>query len=270
MLYALLALGLTLFVSVMNIVFFAHGAMYMIAAFGIYYLAVKFSLNYFLAAGITFIGLTILAIVIERGLFRPVLGDIMRVFFLAIGLNWLLESSGYAIFGLRAKGVPTVFPGTVEIFGAVLPWQRLVVILVSLIAVAGLHLFLTRTRLGLGMRCYVEDVDAAALQGIRGNTISRLTFILGVGLAALAGILLAPLFEIQPAMGGHVVFVAFLIIGLGGLGSIPGALLAAIILGFLESFGCTLIGPQLTWGLIFLFVVIFLIIRPKGLMGVVR
>jgi branched-chain amino acid transport system permease protein len=270
MLYTLLALGLTLFQGVMNIMFFPHGSMYMIGAFSIYYLSVVFGLNYFLAGIIVIIAVALFGMLLERGIYRPINFDVNRTFFLGVGVQWFLESSGYLVFGLQPRGVPTVFKGTIDFFGAVLTWQRLAVILISIIAVGLLQLFLTRSRLGLGMRCYVEDVDAAALQGIKPNTITTMTFIIGVGLAALAGVLVAPMFDIQASMGGPVVFNAFLIIGLGGLGSIPGAVLASVIIGFLNSFGATYIGPELTGGLVFAIIVIFLMIRPRGLMGVNR
>jgi len=268
--YALLALGLTLFLSVMNILFFPHGSMYMIAAFSMYYFSVVFGINYFLAAIIAIAGLAILAVLLEKGLYRPIRGDVNRVFFLGVGLEWFLESTGYLVFGLMPKGMPAVFKGSINIFGSILTWQRLAVVLISLTAIGLLQLFITRTRLGLGMRCYVEDADAAALQGIKGNSISTLTFILGVSLAALAGVLLAPVFDITASMGTPAIFKGFLVIGLGGLGSIPGALLGALILGFLDSFGGTFVGPELTGGLVFLFIVLFLMIRPRGLVGVNR
>lgn len=268
--YALLALGLTMFFSVMNVMFFPAGSMYMIAAFGIYYLFAQYGMDYYMARVITIIALAGLALMIERGLYRPCLGDTLRVFFLGVGVNWFLESAGYQLFGLRTRGVPSVFPGTFTLLGATLAWQRLVVICIGLTAVVSLYLFLTRTRFGLGMRCYVESPEAAALQGIRKNTVLRMTFVLGVSLAALAGVVLAPLVQLSPDMGSPAVFKAFLVVGLGGLGSIPGSLLAAFILATLDSFGSSLIGPQFTWGIVYFLVVVFLTIRPRGLMGVVR
>ena len=269
-LYSLLALGLTLFQSVMNIMFFPHGSMYMIAAFGIYYLNVVFGVNYFLAAAIAIVVLALFGLIIERGIYRPINFDINRSFFLGVGIQWFLESTGYLVFGLYPRGVPTVFKGTVDIFGAVLTWQRLAVIFISVAAIWGLQLFLSRTKVGLGMRCFVEDVDAASLQGIKGTSITAVTFMLGVGLAALAGVLIAPIFTISATMGAAVVFKAFLIIGLGGLGSIPGAVLGATIIGFMDSFGSTFIGPEFTGGIVFALVLIFLMFRPRGLMGVDR
>lgn len=268
--YALLALGLTLLFGIMDILFFAHGAMYMLGAYAAFYLCNKLGLNYFLAIplGIAIIGL--LGVLIEKGLFRPIRKDHVAIIFLAIGLNWFLESAGFIVFGLRPKPVASVFKGQAHFFGAIISWERAVVVIIGLLAVAGLYFFLIKTRLGLGMRAFAEDPVAAELQGISNDTVCSLGFLIGCGLAALAGLLVAPIFVLTPTMGSHAVLISLLVIGLGGLGSIPGALMSAFIIGIIESFGTTYLGADITWGLIFIFVVIFLIIRPTGLMGIVR
>ena len=163
-----------------------------------------------------------------------------------------------------------VFEGKVEFLGASLTWERISVVIIGLTAVLILHLFLTRTRWGLGMRAFSEDPEAAELQGISNDFVCSLGFFIGSGLAALAGILVGSLFIITPTMGEHAVLTGMLIIALGGLGSIPGALLAALILGFIESFAGTYVGADYTWGPMFIFCFIFLIIRPTGIMGVDR
>lgn len=268
--YALMALGLTLLFGIMDILFFAHGAMYMLGAYAAFYLCNKLGLNYFLAIplGIAIIGL--LGVLIEKGLFRPIRKDHVAIIFLAIGLNWFLESAGFIVFGLRPKPVASVFKGQAHFFGAIISWERAVVVIIGLLAVAGLYFFLMKTRLGLGMRAFAEDPVAAELQGISNDTVCSLGFLIGCGLAALAGLLVAPIFVLTPTMGSHAVLISLLVIGLGGLGSIPGALMSAFIIGIIESFGTTYLGADITWGLIFIFVVIFLIIRPTGLMGIVR
>jgi len=268
--YALLALGLTLLFGIMDILFFAHGAMYMLGAYTAYYLCAKLGLNYFLAIpiGIALNGL--LGVMIEKGLFRPIRKDHVAVIFLAIGLNWFLESAGFIVFGLRPKPVASVFHGQIHIAGASISLERAVVVLISFLAVIGLYLFLMKTRWGLGMRAFSEDPETAELQGISNDSVCSLGFFIGCGLAALAGLLVAPIFILTPTMGSHAVLISLLVIGLGGLGSIPGALIAAFIIGFIESFGGSYMGADITWGLIFIFVVVFLVFRPTGLLGVER
>jgi branched-chain amino acid transport system permease protein len=268
--YALLALGLTLLFGIMDILFFAHGAMYMLGAYAAFYLCNKLGLNYFLAIpiGIAIIGL--LGVLIEKGLFRPIRKDHTAIIFLAIGLNWFLESAGFIVFGLRPKPVASVFKGQAHFLGAIISWERAIVVIIGLLAVVALYFFLMKSRLGLGMRAFAEDPVTAELQGISNDSVCSLGFLIGCGLAALAGLLVAPIFVLTPTMGSHAVLISLLVIGLGGLGSIPGALMSAFIIGIIESFGTSYLGADIIWGLIFIFVVIFLIIRPTGLMGIAR
>jgi branched-chain amino acid transport system permease protein len=268
--YALMALGLTLLLSVMDILFFAHGAMYMFGAYATFYLGTRLGLNYFLVIPIVMVIVGLIGVAIEKGFIRPIRADHTAILFMAIGLNWFFESLGFFIFGVRPKSVPAVFSGQVKIMGANISWERLFIIVVSIIAVVALHFFLTKTRWGLGIRAFAEDPLAAELQGISNDSICSLGFLLGSSLAALAGLLVAPLFYITPVMGSHAVLMSLIIIGLGGLGSIPGALIGAMIVGTIESLGSSYLGGHITHGLIFIFVVIFLTIRPTGLMGIER
>jgi branched-chain amino acid transport system permease protein len=268
--YALLALGLTLLFSVMDILFFAHGAMYMFGAYATYYLCNALGLNYLLAMPITIAGIGLFGTLIERGLLRPIRNQHVAILFLALGLNSFFESLGLMLFGLKPKNIGTVFPGQLHIGGAILSWELFAVVIIALIAVLCLYLFLTYSRLGLGMRAFADDPETAELQGISNDTVCSLGFFIGCGLAALAGLLVAPIFILTPTMGSHAVLIALLTIGLGGLGSIPGALVAAFVIGILESFGTSFLGADITWGLIFIIVVVFLAARPTGIMGVER
>jgi branched-chain amino acid transport system permease protein len=265
--YALLALGLTLLFSVMGVLFFAHGAIYMLGGYITYYACVRAGLNYFVAMAIALVVTAALGVAIEKGLFRPVRGTLFPPFFIAIGLNWFLESTGFAIFGIKMKSIPTILPGAARLFGLVITWERLVLVAIGLVAVVALHLFLTRTKWGLAMRAFVEDPQAAALQGMSGDTVSSAAFMIGCGLAGVAGAAVSPVYVLSPTMGEHTVLTGMLIISLGGLGSIPGALIAAFVIGLIESLGAMLLGTEFTWGAVFLFVAIFLIVRPTGIMG---
>ena len=265
--YALLALGVTLLLGIMDILFFAHGAMYMLGAYATYYFCARLGLSYLLAIPLTIGVIGLLGVIFEKLLIKPIRNQHMTVLFLAIGLNSFLESLGFSLFGLRPKSIDTVFPGNYHLAGAVVSWERTAVVLIGLAAVFLLYLFLKKTRYGLGMRAFAEDPVAAELQGISNDSVCSLGFLVGCGLAALAGLMVAPIFILTPTMGSHAVLIALLITGLGGLGSIPGALVAAFIIGLLESFGTSYLGADITWGLIFVFVVFFLIVRPTGIMG---
>ncbi|MBW2618320.1 MAG: branched-chain amino acid ABC transporter permease [Deltaproteobacteria bacterium] len=265
--YALLALGLTLLFGIMEILFFAHGAMFMFGAYVAYYLTVGVGLNYFLAGIAAIVVIGFFGVLVEKVLFRPIRGQMMAVFFVAISLNWFLESVGLISFGVKGKRIPTVFEGSLEFLGASVTWERVAVVLIGLVAVAALHLFLTRSKWGLQMRAFAEDPETAELQGISQDFVCTLGFFIGCGLAALAGFLVAPVFLVSPIMGGHAVLTGLLVIAIGGLGSIPGALIGALVIGFIESFGATFIGPRFTWGPVFIFAFAFLLIRPTGFLG---
>jgi len=265
--YALLALGLTLLFGIMEILFFAHGAMFMFGAYVAYYLTVGVGLNYFLSGIAAIVIIGFFGVLIEKALFRPIRGQMMAVFFVAISLNWFFESVGLITFGVKGKRIPTIFEGSIDFLGATITWERVAVVLVGLAAVAALHLFLTRTKWGLQMRAFAEDPDTSELQGISQDFVCTLGFFIGCGLAALAGFLVAPVFMVSPTMGGHAVLTGLLVIAIGGLGSIPGALIGALVLGFIESFGATFIGPRFTWGPVFIFAFAFLLIRPTGFLG---
>jgi len=268
--YALLALGMTLLFGIMDILFFAHGAMYMLGAYTAFYLGTKLGLSYFLVIPLGIFLVGILGVGLEKALIKPIRNDHIAIIFLAIGLNWFLESLGFIVFGLRPKPVDSIFTGNLKILGATISWERAVVVIVGLLAVCGLYLFLMKSKWGLGMRAFAEDAEAAELQGISNDSICSLGFFIGCGLAALAGILVAPVFIITPTMGSHAVLISLLVIGLGGLGSIPGALISAFIIGAIEALGTAYFGADVTWGLIFIFVVIFLAVRPTGILGVER
>jgi len=266
----LLALGLTLLFGIMDILFFAHGAMFMFGAAMAYYLCVIFGLPYLLAAGVAIAAVGLLSLIAEKALLKPIRGQVLPVFFVAISLNWFMESAGYALFGLKPKRIPSVISGDFNLLGASLTWERFTFVLIGVAAVFGLHLFLKRTKWGLGMRAYSENPQAAELQGISNDFICSLGFFIAGILAALAGLLVASLYLVTPTMGDHAVLNGMMIIALGGLGSIPGAMVAALMLGFMESFGAVLIGADYTWGPMFAIVMIILILKPTGLMGVKR
>jgi branched-chain amino acid transport system permease protein len=265
--YALLALGLTLLFGIMEILFFAHGAMFMFGAYIAYFLTVGAGINYLLAGIAAIVIIGFLGVLIEKTLFRPIRGQMMATFFVAISLNWFLENLGLISFGVKGKRIPSIFPGALEFLGASITWERVAVVIIGMAAVVALHFFLTRTKWGLQMRAFAEDPETAELQGISQDFICTLGFFIGCGLAALAGFLVAPVFLIAPTMGGHAVLNGLLIIALGGLGSIPGALMAAFVIGFVESFGATFIGAQFTWGPVFIFAFVFLLFKPTGFMG---
>jgi branched-chain amino acid transport system permease protein len=151
--------------------------------------------------------------------------------------------------------------------GVVITVERLAAIVIGVLLIVSLNLFLLRTKMGRAIRAVAQDKEAAALQGVGVSRISALTFGIGCGLAATAGALVAPIFVVNPSLGNEVILKAFLVVILGGMGNIPGALLGGLVLGFIEGFGCLFFSVPTVMVLTFVLIIVILIVRPQGLLG---
>lgn len=265
--YILMALGLTLMFGMMHIINFAHGAVYMLGAFVVYYVFAQWGIAYTVAFFLAMLLLGALGFGIERFIYRPIKGGIEPTLVALLALTTLIQAAGYPIFGPLDKNVPTVFPGSYTIFGIVMSAERLVVIPVAIVLVVALYLFINHTRVGNAMRAIEQDREAASLQGVNVQFINALAFAIGFALAAAAGALIAPLFKLDPMMGEQPLLKAFIIIILGGLGSIPGAILGGLILGFIDSVVATAVGVEPAFLLSFVFIILLLLFKPNGLFG---
>jgi branched-chain amino acid transport system permease protein len=265
--YILVASGFALIFSIMRIVNFAHGEIYMLGAYAIFYLFGEYDMNYFLALVVSMVAIGVLGIVLERFLFLPLQAAHLSQVFLSLGLSIVLQGVASVAFGAGDKAIAAPFPGVVRFGGAALSMERLVIIPVCVALIAGLFAFVNWARLGRAMRAVAQDPDAAALQGIDVTFISCLAFAIGCALAAAAGGLIAPVFLINPFMGGGVVMKAFVIICLGGMGSITGAVVGGLVLGLVDSFGGTFLSGPIAYVLAFSMLILVLLFRPQGLLG---
>jgi len=267
MVYILVALGLTLVFSIMEVINFAHGEFYMLGGFIAYYLVAGLGLNYLLTLVAAILLIGALGWVVEKIIFRPFRRDLLGAFIVSLGLLWVVQSSALLAFGSLEKTVPSPFRGTLRVLGVYFSLERLIVTVIGIVLVAGLYLFIQFSRDGRALRAVTQDSDAAALQGINVDRVSALAFALGSALAATAGVLIAPLFFVSPFMGGLPIVKAFIIIILGGMGSIPGALLGGLILGVAEGVGSIFLSLPAVNLLGFLIVIVILLVRPQGLLG---
>jgi branched-chain amino acid transport system permease protein len=265
--YILMALGLTLMFGMMHIINFAHGAVYMLGAFVIYYVFFQAGAPYFVAFVLAMILLGLFGYLIERTIYRPIKGGIEPTLVALLALTTFLQAAGYPVFGQLDKHVPPVFAGTKNILGVMISIERLMIIPVAGALVVGLYLFINKTRLGGAMRAIEQDREAAALQGVNVDRINGLAFAVGFALAAAAGALMAPIFKLDPMMGEQPLLKAFIIIILGGLGSIPGAILGGIMLGLIDSIVATALGAEPAFLLSFVFIILVLLFKPTGLFG---
>ncbi len=268
--YALIALGLTLIFGILNFLNFAHGQMYMVGGFVVYYVYAIFGMNYFVALLACALTLFCIGVAFETLFFRRVLRITTREensMLLAVGTALLLENLALSLFGEKQRGVPPVVTGVYQIFGAYLPASRLLVLMLSALLVIGLLLFVQYTKPGRAMRAVAQDKEVTLLMGVNVGRISALGFGIGAALAGLAGGLLITISAINSGIGTAISIKAFIMIMIGGAGVVAGAILGGIVLGFTEAIGYALIPGSMTYLLIFIGLIIFLIIRPQGIMG---
>ncbi len=265
--YILMALGFTLIFGVLRIVNFAHGEFYMLGAFFVLTAIVKFEVNYLLAAIIAIMAIGLLGYLTEEVIFRRFRDKELEGMIIALGLSILLQNLGLVAWGPYDLSIPPVFTGVLKIGTLFYPTERLMVVLLSFLLMAGFYLFLKKTKLGLAIQAIAQDTEIAKVQGMRINRLYPLAFAIGTGLAAAAGAVIGPLFQLNPWMGIMPQVKAFIVVILGGIGSIPGAFLGGLILGVAESFVSTYASKALADLLGFILVIGILLFRPSGLFG---
>jgi branched-chain amino acid transport system permease protein len=267
--YALVAMGLSLIFGVLEIVNFAHGEFYMLGAMLAYFLSTQASLGYWPTILIVTAVALCVGFVLYEALLAPVQGTgFERSIVLTLGLSMLLQNGAVFLF----TTTPRMITGALTYQNAVLgglrvPVLRLYALGLGLAAFAALYLILYRTRIGKAMRGVSQSRDAALMVGIDPRAVSRLAVALGIGLSGLAGAALAPVYAAEPTMGGAFVFKAFAIVIIGGLGNISGAAIAAVLLGVLESLMSGFLPLVMVDALAFVAMIAILLFRPQGLFG---
>lgn len=265
---ALIAVGFVLIFGVMGVVNFAHGELYMAGAYTVVALYADQNLPFFVAvaAGLVFVGL--LGLLMEVALFRPLRDNPLGGLIASIGFLLILQTIAVLGFGVRMENVPPSTQGKIVFMdGAVLTNQRLYVILAAVGLLSALWLFLRKSKFGWALRACAQDREAAALQGISINQTARIAMFIGAALAGVAGALTAPLVSPTPFMGHPVVVTAFIIVIVGGLGSLEGAVLVAILYAFVHTFVTTIYDGTLANIVGLLLMLAVLIVKPTGLFG---
>ncbi|MEG2050134.1 MAG: branched-chain amino acid ABC transporter permease [Comamonas sp.] len=264
--YGLVALGLTLVYGILHVPNFAHGGFYMIGAFVALHAMVAWSWGYWSAMVMAAVTVAVLGIVSERLVFHPLRkASPLHPKIASIGLLLFLEAGAQAMWGADFQRLPTPYTSVIELGGLTAPAQRLLIIAAAFALMVALHLFLTRTTTGSTIIAMAQNREGASLVGIDANRVAMMTFAISGALAAVAATLYAPINLVYPAMGQLVITKAFVIIILGGMGSIPGAVLGGLIIGFAESFGAYYISTDYKDIIAFVLLVIILSFRPQGL-----
>jgi branched-chain amino acid transport system permease protein len=267
--YAMLSLGLAVIFGLLGIVNFAHGALYMIGAYVAWYGLENFGLNYWLALIVAPIVVGALGVVIERTLLKRLYKiDPIYGLLLTFGLALIAEGIFRDQFGVSGQSysVPEALQGATDLGFMILPNYRGWVVVASLVVCLGTWFVIERTRLGSYLRAGTENPALVQAFGINVPVMVMLTYAAGAGLAALAGVLAAPVIQITPLMGSNLIIVVFAVVVIGGMGSILGSILTGLGLGVIE--GLTKVFyPEASNIVVFVIMAIVLMIRPAGLFG---
>jgi branched-chain amino acid transport system permease protein len=271
--YALIALGLTLIFSLMNVLNFAHGQMYVLGGFVTYTVVAQFEMPFIVGLIAAAVILAVVGALVEKYLFAPVIKKSKReesTMLLAAGIAFLLDAIILLVFGEKQRGLPKIIDGVFNWdFLIIMPYDRIVIGFVAIAMILTFILFMQYSRTGRAMRALAQDKVAATLMGVAVDRYSMIGFALGAALAGLVGGLLVSITGINLGMGGPASIKAFIMIMIGGAGVISGAIAGGFILGMLESVGLTVLAEygDITYLVIFASLMVFLALRPQGLMG---
>ncbi|HMA08187.1 MAG TPA: branched-chain amino acid ABC transporter permease [Ramlibacter sp.] len=267
--YALIAMGLSLIFGVLEIVNFAHGEFYMLGAMGAYFLTTNLGFGYWPTIAVVTLTALCVGYLLYEALLVSLSGEgFERSILLTLGLSMVLQNGAVFLFTTTPKMLQTAQTYSNFIVGEVrVPVLRVYALGLGLAAFALLYTILYRTQVGKAMRGVAQNREAALMVGINPRAISRLAVAIGIGLSGLAGAALAPIYAVHPLMGFSFVFKAFAIIIIGGLGNISGAAIAAVALGILESLMGGFLPQVMVDGLAFAAMILILLVRPQGLFG---
>lgn len=270
--YAIIALGYTMVYGIAKMLNFAHGDVIMVGAYISFCSTSYLGLSPLLSVVLAVIVCTVLGIVIEGLAYKPLRqAPALAVLITAIGVSYFLQNAALLIWGSSSKTFSSVvgdwsvklFDGQLNITGV-----TIVTVLACVVIMAGLTLFTNKTRVGTAMRAVSEDKGAAQLMGISVNQTISITFAIGSGLAAIAGVLLCSAYPmLMPTTGSMPGIKAFTAAVFGGIGSIPGAMVGGILLGIIEIFAKAYISTQLSDAIVFAVLIIVLLVKPDGLLG---
>lgn len=270
--YALLTIGMTLVYGITRVFNFAYGSFFTWGGYIAWLLFSFVHLSYPLVFIITALVMFLFGLVSERVVVRPLRWRAdweMTTMFSTLGLAIFLDNTALIVFGPFIKSLPLLFEGSISLGGTVVPTAEIAVLLIAISMMIILWLFLSKTKEGMAMRAVAQDTAGAQIVGIAINRVFGYTFAISAALVAISSILLAPKYFIFPLGGWEILVKAWVIMTLGGMGSVKGALYAAFILGMVEALVAWQFG--LMWTLVAWFVVLIgvLVVRPRGLFGTI-
>lgn len=266
--YALAALGVSLVVGIMNVINFAHGELYILAGYFSYLFASVLGVNFVLAMVLAVALVFLFGVLIEITLIRPTYGNDMYSLILTFILSIVLQNTYLLIFGPYPSKPPNWLSGSTEIFGSFYYGnQRLAALVAGAAVIVMVFLIIKKTWFGRMIRATSQDREMAELNGVNTTRLNMLSFGLGCALAAAAGVILTPVFPVTPNAGVPVALTAFVVVVLGGMGSLWGCVVGGLILGLVENLGASYISSGYKHVFNFVILILVLLTRPAGLFG---
>ncbi len=267
--YAMLSLGLAVIFGLLNVINFSHGALYMVGAFLAWMGITYFDLNYWVMLVLAPIVVGIFGIIIERTMLRHLYKlDHLYGLLLTFGITLLLEGVFRSIYGVSGQpfSVPEQLSGATNLGFMILPNYRAWIVLASITVCLVTWFVIEKTKLGAYLRAGTENPKLVEAFGINVPLMVTLTYGFGVGLAAFAGVLAAPVIQVSPLMGSNLIITVFAVVVIGGMGSILGSIITGLVLGVIEGF-TRVFYPELSATVVFIIMAIVLLVRPAGLFG---
>lgn len=267
--YALVALGYSMVYGIILLLNFAHGDIIMVGAYTAFYAMTAFHLHPILSVVLAVVTSTLLGVVIEKVAYTPLRSaPRLSLLITAIGISFLLENGAQLLFGADTKSMDTLVPGNVSFGSVTISYTAILTIIVAVIAMVALTLLVQKTKLGKAMRAVSEDMGAAQLMGISLNKTISFTFAVGSALAGIGSVLyLCAYSQASPTMGSMLGLKAFVAAVLGGIGSIPGAMIGGFAIGLLEALVSAVNLSVWKDGVVFAILIVVLLVKPTGILG---
>ena len=267
--YALVALGYSMVYGIILLLNFAHGDIIMVGAYTAFYAMTAFHLHPILSVVLAVVTSTLLGVVIEKVAYTPLRSaPRLSLLITAIGISFLLENGAQLLFGADTKSMDTLVPGNVSFGSVTISYTAILTIIVAVIAMVALTLLVQKTKLGKAMRAVSEDMGAAQLMGISLNKTISFTFAVGSALAGIGSDLyLCAYSQASPTLGSMLGLKAFVAAVLGGIGSIPGAMIGGFAIGLLEALVAAVGLSVWKDAVVFAILIVVLLVKPSGIMG---
>ena len=265
--YALLSLGFTLIFGILGVINFSHGGFYILGGYVAYSVSHLMGLPFAVAVVASTLACAVVGYLVEFLLVEPHVNDHLTTMMITLGVYLIMTTGAVAIFGPEPPEFRFPVTGSFRSHGFYIPWSNLIVFLVCAVVIAGVYWLMYKTRFGIALRAMADDRAVAIAQGLQPPRMFPMAFALATGLAGLTGALVTPILALEPHVGDAVLAKSFMVVILGGLGSISGATIAAFLVGMIEAYSSVYLGGSKGALALFVLVLLILVVRPTGLMG---